>query len=120
EENGALRIVGRKKALFVLSTGKKVSPEPIELAAAAGAPVSGAVLLGDGMPFVSMAVFTAGDLGEDALLGIVRERLGSFSELEKPKRLITIKGAPQDFPHILTPTLKIKREAFALWQKSAI
>jgi long-chain acyl-CoA synthetase len=31
-----------------------------------------------------------------------------------------VEGAPQDHPHILTPTMKIKREAFAEWQKVAL
>ena len=57
EPDGTLTITGRQKHLVVLSTGKKVAPEPIEVAVAAAAPFQGAMLLGEGRPFVSMAVF---------------------------------------------------------------
>jgi long-chain acyl-CoA synthetase len=127
--DGELRITGRKKHLFVLSTGKKLSPEPIELAIAAAPPFLGAVLLGDGKPFVSVAVFvapdelarlrTAGD-PERALLEAAHARLGAFSDYEKPKRLFAVAGAPTDEPSILTPTFKVKREAFARWRASEI
>ncbi len=57
EEDGTLTVVGRKKSLLVLSTGKKLSPEPIEGAIAAIPPFAAAVLIGDGRPFVAAAVF---------------------------------------------------------------
>jgi len=47
----------------------------------------------------------------EALLPRVRAALGAFSEYEKPKRLVIISGAPQDHPALITPTLKLKREA---------
>jgi long-chain acyl-CoA synthetase len=121
EADGTLRIEGRKKHLLVLSTGKKLSPEPIEQALAAEPPFEGAVLLGEGRPFVAAAVFVAREelarlvaAGKDAaeeLLPRARAALASFSEYEKPKRLLVIPGAPTDHPALLTPTLKVKREA---------
>jgi long-chain acyl-CoA synthetase len=129
DPDGMLRIVGRKKHLFVLSTGKKLSPEPIEQAIASGPPFEGAVLLGDGRPFVTVAVFVSrselqrlqaeGEV-EAKLLEIVHARLGDFSEYEKPKRLIIIPGTVQDEPSILTPTFKVNREAFAKWRSRDI
>jgi long-chain acyl-CoA synthetase len=120
-DDGLLRIEGRKKHLLVLSTGKKLSPEPIEQAIASAAPFEGAVLLGEGRPFVAAAVFVAQEelarleaAGKDAaeeLLPRVRAALASFSEFEKPKRLLVIPGSPQDHPALVTPTLKVKREA---------
>jgi long-chain acyl-CoA synthetase len=47
----------------------------------------------------------------EALLPRAREALTAFSEYEKPKRLLIIPGAPQDHPALVTPTLKLKREA---------
>jgi long-chain acyl-CoA synthetase len=121
DAEGFLRIDGRKKHLLVLSTGKKLSPEPIEQALASEPPFEGAVLLGEGRPFVSAAVFVAQDelarlvaAGKDAaeeLLPRARAALASFSEFEKPKRLLVIPGAPTDHPALLTPTLKVKRDA---------
>jgi len=124
DAEGRLRIVGRKKNLFVLSTGKKVSPEPIELAMCSGPPIHGAILCGDGCAFLCVGVFVPltelqrlGTSVEDALLSVVRDRLSAFSEHEKPKRLFAIAGAPQDHAHILTPTFKVKRQAFLDWRR---
>ncbi|MGC3999616.1 MAG: AMP-binding protein [Anaeromyxobacter sp.] len=121
DDEGLLRIEGRKKHLMVLSTGKKLSPEPIEQAIASAAPFEGAVLLGEGKPFVAAAVFVAreelerlaasGQDAAEALLARARGALREFSEYEKPKRLVVIAGSPQDHPALVTPTLKLKRDA---------
>jgi long-chain acyl-CoA synthetase len=116
--------------VLVLSTGKKLSPEPIELAIASAPPFLGAVLLGEGRPFVSAAVFVAREelsrlaaAGKDAaveLLPRVRAALGAFSEFEIPKRLLVIPGAPTDHPALVTPTLKVKRDALLAWLGPAV
>jgi long-chain acyl-CoA synthetase len=121
EADGALTVEGRKKHLMVLSTGKKLSPEPIEAAIASARPFEGAVLVGEGRPFVSAAVFVGkaelarlaaeGLDAAEALLPQARAALSGFSEYEKPKRLVVIPGGPQDHPALVTPTLKVKREA---------
>ncbi|HVO19138.1 MAG TPA: AMP-binding protein [Anaeromyxobacter sp.] len=121
DEEGLIRVEGRKKALLVLSTGKKLCPEPIEVAIAGTPPFQGAVLLGEGRPFVSAVVFVAreevdrlraGGLDPaEALLPRARAALGAFSEYEKPKRLVVLRGGPQEHPDLLTPTLKLRREA---------
>ena len=121
DERGFLAIDGRRKNLMVLSTGKKLSPEPIEQAIASAPAIHGAVLLGEGRPFVAAAVFVAREelarlaaAGKDAaaeLLPRVRAALAAFSEFEKPKRLLIIPGAPQEHEALLTPTLKIRRDA---------
>jgi long-chain acyl-CoA synthetase len=121
EADGSLTVEGRKKHLMVLSTGKKLSPEPIEAAIASAQPFEGAVLVGEGRPFVSAAVFVGqpeldrlaaqGLDAAEALLPRARAALSGFSEFEKPKRLVVIAGGPQEHPALVTPTLKVKREA---------
>jgi long-chain acyl-CoA synthetase len=121
DEEGFLRITGRKKDVLVLSTGKKLSPEPVELAMGAAPGVEGAVLLGEGLPFVSAVVFVAreelarlraaGLDAAEALLPRVRDALAAFSEYEKPKRLLVLPGTPADHPALVTPTLKVRRDA---------
>jgi long-chain acyl-CoA synthetase len=130
EEDGTLRVEGRKKNLLVLSTGKKLSPEPIEQVIAATSPFTGAVLLGDGKPFVTAAVFVPkpelARLAEarlDAaaeLLARVRGSLASFSEYEKPKRVLVIPGSPDQHPALVTPTLKVRRDAFLRWAAAEV
>ena len=121
EPDGSLWITGRKKALLMLSTGKKLAPEPIELAIASTLPFQGAVLLGEGRPFVTAAVFVAqedlsrlaasGHDTPEALLGALRSALAGFSDHERPKKLLVVPGSPTDYPELVTPTLKVKREA---------
>ena len=121
DKEGWLRIVGRKKHLMVLSTGKKIAPEPVETAIASESPFEGAVLLGDGEAYVTAAVFVRRDAlaqlaaeGKDAattLLGVALSTLSAFSDYEKPKRLLIVPGGPTDYPELITPTLKLRRPA---------
>jgi long-chain acyl-CoA synthetase len=121
DAEGMLRVEGRKKHMLVLSTGKKVAPEPLEQAISGVPPFEGALLLGEGRPFVSAAVFVPHELvarlareGRDAaetLLPTARAALGAFSDFEKPHRLLVIAGSPAEHPALVTPTLKLKRDA---------
>jgi long-chain acyl-CoA synthetase len=56
DSTGALRIVGRKKEIFVLSTGKKVPPLVVEELAATSRFISQLVLEGDGRKFISALI----------------------------------------------------------------
>ena len=121
DADGSLWITGRKKHLLVLSTGKKIAPEPIELAIASTPPFQGAVLLGEGRPFVAAAVFVEAEVlarlaatgreSPEALLSSLDAALAGFSAHEKPKKLLVVAGAPTDYPELVTPTLKVKRDA---------
>lgn len=125
DQDGYLFIKGRKKNIFVLSTGKKVFPEPIELKLRQSLPIADAVLIGDQMAFIAAGLFIphdelqllrnnlkSKDL-ENSLLEKIRSRLKGLSDYELPKQIFIIEGAPYDYPKIVTPTLKIKRKAFA-------
>ena len=63
DEDGYLRITGRKKELIVTAGGKNVSPEPMEDALVAHPLISQAMVVGDGKPFIGLLV----TLDEDAL-----------------------------------------------------
>ncbi len=117
DEDGYLKIVGRKKEIIVTSGGKKIAPQAIEDEIRAHALVSQAVLVGDGMPFCVALVtlntkFTPETQAEaekaiEEHLRKVNERLASF---ETVKNFLIL---PEDFTvenGLLTPTFKIKRK----------
>ena len=56
DERGALRVLGRKKELIALSTGKKVAPLPIETKLAEDPLIAQAVLHGEGRKFISALI----------------------------------------------------------------
>lgn len=130
DRDGYLYVEGRRRNLLVLSTGKKLSPEPVEQAIGGVPPFHAAMLLGEGRPYVAAAVFVErGELarleasGEDAataLLPRVRAALSAFSEYEVPKRLLVVPGAPDDYPAMLTPSFKLRREAVVAWLGESI
>ncbi len=124
DEEGFLSIKGRKKNIFVLSTGKKVFPEQVELKLRQTLPIADAVLVGDGRAFVAAGLFIPHEemqqLSQEAnvqeikasFLQKIRRGLSEFSDFEIPKNVFLIEGAPYDYPKIVTPTLKIKRNVF--------
>ncbi len=56
-ENGHLRITGRKKSLFKLSTGKYVIPQPLETKLQHDPLIEKALILGEGRKFCSALIF---------------------------------------------------------------
>jgi long-chain acyl-CoA synthetase len=63
DDDGYLRITGRKKEILVTAGGKNVAPAPLEDRLRAHALVSQAVVVGDGRPFIAAMLA----LDEDAL-----------------------------------------------------
>ncbi|WP_300342127.1 long-chain fatty acid--CoA ligase [Nesterenkonia sp.] len=79
DEDGFLRITGRKKELIVTAGGKNVSPAPLEEAVRSHRLVSQVVVLGDNRPFVSALIFP----DAEQLAGWAQERgLGRLSLTE--------------------------------------
>jgi long-chain acyl-CoA synthetase len=119
KDSGALRLSGRRKSLILLSTGKKLSPEPIEAQLSALPFVEAALLVGDGRPYVGAILFVRPEEVEntvapfrsklDGLLRTVHDELEGLSGYERPKRLLVIPSSPSKFPDFVTPTLKLKR-----------
>ena len=69
DDDGYLRITGRKKELIVTAAGKNVAPAPLEDRLRAHPLVSQAVVVGDARPFVAALV----TIDEDAFVGWVAE-----------------------------------------------
>lgn len=133
DEDGFLRITGRKKEIIVTASGKNVIPAVLEDAIRANALVSQCIVVGDHRPFISALI----TLDEEALPGwLERHQLPAGTTMaeavEHPKVLAGIQElvdtanttvsraeaikvfriVPTDFTETtghLTPSLKIKR-----------
>jgi long-chain acyl-CoA synthetase len=132
DENGSLRITGRKKELIVTAGGKNVAPAPLEDRLRAHPLISQAIVVGDTRPFIAAMV----TLDEDALGVWMRDRFAEeipIAELiSGPELRAVIQSAINDanasvsraesirkfaiLPHDLTidngeltPTLKVRR-----------
>jgi long-chain acyl-CoA synthetase len=133
DDDGFLRITGRKKEIIVTASGKNVIPAMLEDAIRANALVSQCVVVGDQRPFISALI----TLDEEALPGwLDRHQLPAGTTMaeaaEHPKVLAEVQElvdtanttvsraeaikvfriVPTDFTETtghLTPSLKIKR-----------
>ncbi len=131
--DGFLKITDRKKALFKLSTGKYVIPQPIENALTESALIEQAVVVGNSQKFCTALIFpnmdqlpiwarqngataTGPDLLKDPVVQAEFERLVAeanqgmdhWSQVQRFRlvpELMTVEN------ELLTPTMKVKRGA---------
>jgi long-chain acyl-CoA synthetase len=110
DEDGFLVVTGRKKDVLVTAVGKKVSPQRIEEALCAMPPISQALVIGDGRPYVA-ALLT---LEEEASAEVLHEHVdrvnAGLSGYEQVKRFTVL---PREFSAEegeVTPTLKLRRD----------
>lgn len=133
DDDGFVRITGRKKELIVTAAGKNVAPAPLEDRIRAHPLISQAVVIGDGRPFVS-ALLTLDEeaVGEWAsdhghvgvaiaqLIDIPPLRSEIQAAIDDANRAVSRAESIREFavlPHDLTidageltPTLKVRRE----------
>jgi long-chain acyl-CoA synthetase len=132
DDDGYLRITGRKKDLIITSSGKNISPANIETALTQSRWISHAVVFGDRRPYLT-ALLTldpdetaalAAKVGADGadLLALaadpaVRKELQAavdetnrrFARIEQVKRFAVLDRDLSQAEEELTPTLKVKR-----------
>lgn len=131
-EDGRVRIVGRIKEIIVTSTGEKIAPGDLETAIIADPLFEQAFVIGDNRPFI--AAFVVLEPGRwkalAAELGVPAGAEGLASKAAREAALQRIHAATTSFPRyamprqarltldkwtiengLMTPTLKIKRNA---------
>jgi long-chain acyl-CoA synthetase len=143
DDDGFLRITGRKKELIVTAAGKNVAPAPLEDRLRAHPLVSQAVVVGDERPFIAALI----TIDEDAFAPWAAEAgvaAGTVAEAADSAELRAVIGAavddanlsvsraesirefailPSDFSidaEELTPTLKVRRAVVHRHYQAAI
>jgi long-chain acyl-CoA synthetase len=132
DDDGFLRITGRKKELIVTSSGKNVAPAPLEDRLRAHPLIGEAVVIGDGRPFVaalialdpdSVNIWAAqhgvGDLSMSELSENSDLRAAIQSAIDVANRSVSRAESIREFALLpesltilageLTPTLKVRR-----------
>lgn len=129
DDDGFLRITGRKKELIVTAAGKNVAPAPLEDRLRAHPLISQAVVVGDGRPFVAALVSLDPDAVADryevhdtlasgqsdntelhaAVQSAVDDANRSVSRAESIRKFALLPEALTIDAGELTPTLKVRR-----------
>ncbi|WP_084956881.1 AMP-dependent synthetase/ligase [Thermoactinospora rubra] len=119
DEEGYLRITGRKKEILVTAAGKNVAPGPLEDAIRAHPLVSQAMVVGENRPFVAALVTLDQEalegtrLSEEQIRAEVQAAVDaanrSVSRAEQIRKFAILDRDLTEESGHLTPTLKIKR-----------
>jgi long-chain acyl-CoA synthetase len=135
DDDGYLRITGRKKELIVTAGGKNVAPAVLEDRIRAHALISQTMVVGDNRPFIAALVTideetfgpwakengksgSVADLvNDDDLRAAVQEAIDDANKaVSKAESIRTFRILPSDFTEDsgeITPTLKLKRNVVA-------
>lgn len=127
DADGALHIIGRKKELLALSTGKKVAPGPIEARLTEDPRIAQAMLVGEAQKYIAALLFvpsaaSVSDTSElrVSLATIVDHVNSNLSSSEQIKRFEVIPAELTVGAGELTPTLKLRRDTIASRYHAAI
>lgn len=141
-ENGRIRIIGRIKEIIVTSTGEKVAPADLELAITADPLFEQAFVIGENRPFIA-AFVVLNRAGWEALARQLKVDASDRASLALPSVrsaiLTKIQQASKNFPSyavpgtvritlepwslqngLMTPTLKLKRNALLAYFRAEI
>ena len=108
--DGRIAILGRSKDILVLSNGEKASPQDIEAAILDDPIFEQVLLVGEGRPFFSLLAVTAERDGK-ALARRANARLQHFPRYQRVRQVIPLSEPWTVESGLLTPTLKVKRDA---------
>jgi long-chain acyl-CoA synthetase len=131
DQEGYIRIVDRKKSIFVLSTGKNVAPQPIESTLCTSRFIHQAALIGNKRKYVSALIVPDYDsliqyarangwsaktrrelahskLAHDLIRDEMSRLLRDFASFEQPKKFTLLEEEFSIEKGELTPTLKIR------------
>ena len=120
DDDGFIRITGRKKEILVTAGGKNVAPAVLEDRVRAHPYISQCLVVGDGKPFVAALVTIdteawTGSLDDPALESAVQEAIDDanalVSQAEAIKKFVILPDDWTEENGYLTPSFKVKRIA---------
>jgi long-chain acyl-CoA synthetase len=125
DDEGFLRITGRVKDIFKTSKGKYVAPSPIEMKLSANKNLEQICVVGDGIP-QPIALVVLSERGKeeskkDLIFSLKKTMEIVNSKLDSHEKLHNIIVVVEDWTienKLLTPTMKIKRNAIEKIYKS--
>jgi len=120
DEDGFLRIIGRKKELIVTSTGKKVAPALLENMLKENHVVSQAMVYGEGRSFLVALITLNSVVPRETVQGIVDGVNRRVSSTESIKRFAILDRDFEIARDEITPTGKLKRDVITNRFRDAI
>jgi long-chain acyl-CoA synthetase len=120
DDDGYVRITGRKKEILVTAGGKNVTPAVLEDRVRAHPYVSQCLVVGDGKPFVAALVTIdteawTGSLDDPALEAAVQSAIddanSQVSQAESIRKFVILPDDWTEANGYLTPSFKVKRNA---------
>jgi long-chain acyl-CoA synthetase len=120
DEDGFLKIIGRKKELIVTSTGKKVAPALLENTLKEHHVVSQAMVYGEGRSYLVALITLNGVATREAVQAIVDDVNRRVSSTESIKRFAILERDFEIERDEITPTGKLKRDVIAERFRSVI
>jgi long-chain acyl-CoA synthetase len=120
DEDGFLKIIGRKKELIVTSTGKKIAPALLENMLKEHHVVSQAMVYGEGRSYLVALITLNGVATREAVQAIVDDVNRRVSSTESIKRFAILERDFEIERDEITPTGKLKRDVIAERFRSVI
>ena len=120
DDDGYIRVTGRKKEILVTAGGKNVAPAILEDRVRAHPYVSQCLVVGDGKPFVAALVTIdreawTGSLDDPVLESAVQEAVddanSQVSQAESIRKFVILPDDWTEENGYLTPSFKVKRNA---------
>jgi long-chain acyl-CoA synthetase len=109
-KDNRIYIRGRSKNILVLSNGEKIAPEDIERAIMHDAVFEQVMVVGEGKPYLTLLA-VARDIDERDLLRRANQQIKHLPRWARIRRVIMTEQPWDTENGLMTPTLKIKRNA---------
>jgi long-chain acyl-CoA synthetase len=110
DEDGFLKIIGRKKELIVTSTGKKIAPALLENMLKESHLISQAMVYGEGRSYLVALITLNGSAERETVQAIIDNLNRRVSSTESVKRFAILDRDFEIARDEITPTGKLKRD----------